>query len=75
MNLQFYRALLQKQAFSHARRNISEVDMAEDVLEALTGVFNTANDRFLALVAITQQVQRRGFYQNTEFHEADAGPS
>jgi hypothetical protein len=46
--------------------------MADDVLDALMGVFNSANYRFLTLAEITQQLQHRGFYQNAEFHKAEA---
>ena len=44
--------------------------MADEVLDALMDVFNSANYRFLTLAEVTQQLQLRGFYQNMEFHKA-----
>ncbi len=43
-----------------------------EVLDALLVVFNSANYRFLTLREITEQLQRRGIYQNVELHKAMA---
>jgi len=44
----------------------------KEVLDALMDVFKSANYRFLTLKEVTQQLQRRGVYQNVEVHKAMA---
>lgn len=44
--------------------------MADEILDALMDVFNSANYRFLSPAEVTQQLQLRGFYQNVELHKA-----
>jgi len=44
--------------------DLLEVGMAEEVLDALMDVFNSANYRSLTLEEVAQQLQRRGVYQD-----------
>lgn len=44
----------------------------KEVLDALMDVFKSANYRFLTLKEVTQQLQRRGVYQDVELHKAGA---
>jgi len=46
--------------------------MEKEIFDGLMDVFNSANFRFLTYVELTRLLQRRGFYQNVEFHKAAA---